>query len=506
MATTINSYNVKLGLDASDYISKSSLSRQETAALRREINGARTPTDNYERSIRLLDKALQQGAIDQGIYNRLVDQAGHKLEAASKRTTTLATSVTRLGAGFLGFQAVKSLIGGSIDLAAQAEQSSVSFNVLLKDAKEAEKLLGDLRQFAASTPFEFPEIRDAGRMLLAFGFTASEVKGQLGVLGNIASGTGTNFGELAELIGKARVQNTIYSEDLNQLTGRGINVLDGLADRFGVTTDQVKKLASESKITFGDLNAVLKDLANTDFAGLMVEQSKTLNGQWSNLKGIVSEIRQEFGEGLLPAIKESVSQTTVWARNLQVGLDAIAASKGFLDPASGDGLSGQAQRNIAERQAAIERDKAFLAKQLELREKGLPTVRTSQLPAAVGEGLNLGIDKGMERLRNGAGGLMHLIATVQDASAMVAMAGTANTQELIKATKEDPAIKSLEVGTQEAYSYLIQSQKEATAASKEDTARKKQLEENADRWRQKTTQWQDHVLAVLEKNGFKRIR
>ncbi len=177
-------------------------------------------------------------------------------------------------------------------LAGEAEQAKVAFEVLLGSGEAANKMLADLQKFAATTPFQFPEIRQSAQLLTAFGFSAEDVQQQLKVLGNIAAGTGQPITELAELVGKARVQNTIFSEDLNQLTGRGIPVLDLLAQRFGVTTDSVKKLASEGKIQFADLNAVLTALGDGSgrFAGLMEKQSATLLGTFSTLQDNVSAV------------------------------------------------------------------------------------------------------------------------------------------------------------------------------------------------------------------------
>lgn len=91
MATTINSYNVKLTLDASDYISKSDLSRKETAQLTRAINAARNPMETYARTYDLLEKALSKNSISLATYKRLLDEAKQK-------TGLLATAAQKLAA------------------------------------------------------------------------------------------------------------------------------------------------------------------------------------------------------------------------------------------------------------------------------------------------------------------------------------------------------------------------------------------------------------------------
>ncbi len=75
---------------------------------------------------------------------------------------------------------------------------------MLKSASSAKSLLGELKTFADQTPFEFPELRDAARQLLAFGFEAHEVQPELKKLGQLAAALQAPIGELANVYGKSR--------------------------------------------------------------------------------------------------------------------------------------------------------------------------------------------------------------------------------------------------------------------------------------------------------------
>jgi hypothetical protein len=59
--------------------------------------------------------------------------------------------------------------------AADVEQTKVAFTTLIGDAAKAEATLAKLRELGAQTPFEFPELADAGRKLIAFGESADTV-------------------------------------------------------------------------------------------------------------------------------------------------------------------------------------------------------------------------------------------------------------------------------------------------------------------------------------------
>jgi len=46
------------------------------------------------------------------------------------------------------------------------------------------------------------------------------------------------------------VQGRLFGEDINQLTGRGIPVIQELAKQFGVSESEVKKLVEQGKVGF----------------------------------------------------------------------------------------------------------------------------------------------------------------------------------------------------------------------------------------------------------------
>ncbi|MGC4030258.1 MAG: tape measure protein [Tepidisphaeraceae bacterium] len=192
----------------------------------------------------------------------------------------------------------------SISLAAELEQNAVAFETMLGSADAAKTVMQQLQDFAAATPFEFPELAKSAKSLLAFGVSADRILPSLKAIGDISSGIGAPVAEIAEIFGKAKVQGTLFAEDINQLVGRGIPVIQQFAKQLGVSEGQVKKLASEGQINFGMLQKAFTDLTSSggQFAGMMEKQSHTLGGMWSTLTdtvsmtlaGIVTQIVETF--------------------------------------------------------------------------------------------------------------------------------------------------------------------------------------------------------------------
>src|SRR3954447_9614747 len=59
----------------------------------------------------------------------------------------------------------------SIDVAGQFEQTSIAFTTLLGGAQASKEMLASLYTFAATTPFELPQVLQGARQIMAFGFS-----------------------------------------------------------------------------------------------------------------------------------------------------------------------------------------------------------------------------------------------------------------------------------------------------------------------------------------------
>lgn len=216
----------------------------------------------------------------------------------------IITSFAKIGLAIQGVQTlakgIASAVAGPLKLAASNEQTMVSFQVLTGSAEQATKTLGELRNFAASTPFQFPEISDSAKKLIAFGFSADEVTGELRKLGDISAGLNIPLSELSDIYGKARVSGRLFMEDINQLAGRGIPIQAELAKQFGVSGEKVRDLVSSGQVNFSHLQTAISNLTGEggQFAGLMAAQSQTLGGVWSTLKDNIGMALGEIGAGI----------------------------------------------------------------------------------------------------------------------------------------------------------------------------------------------------------------
>ena len=230
-----------------------------------------------------------------------------------------------LGAGrgvgsFFALFAAGATAKAMLGLATDAEQLHVKFRVLLKSGTAATAMLKNVGEFAASTPFQKMDIANAAQKLLAFNVPAKDVMTSIRQIGDISALTGNSITEMAELYGKANVQGRLFMEDINQLTGRGIPIIQSLASQFGVTESAVRGLVTSGQVTATNLQAAFAQMtaAGGQFAGGMDQLSQTTGGKLSTLWDKALKIATGFATKFLPLVNTAT--------------DGIAAGFEYVEP------------------------------------------------------------------------------------------------------------------------------------------------------------------------------
>ena len=192
------------------------------------------------------------------------------------------------------------------------QQLEVAFETMLGSAQQADTLMSQLVQTAATTPFGLQDVANGAKQLLAYGTEAEEVNQTLVRLGDIAAGLSIPLNDLVYLYGTTMTQGRLYTQDLRQFMGRGIPIVEELAKQFGVTKDEVSALVTAGKVGFPEVKKAIESLTDegSKFGGLMEKQSHTISGQISNIEDALDMMFNDIGkssEGVINSILSSVS-------------------------------------------------------------------------------------------------------------------------------------------------------------------------------------------------------
>ena len=232
-------------------------------------------------------------------------QANKELDALDRKGQALQQTIGKLASAF----AMKELVSKVASVRGEFQQLEVAFRTMLGSVSEADALLEQLTRTAATTPFGLEDVAQGAKQLLAYGLAADQVNGTLVRLGDIAAGLSVPLNDLVYLYGTTMAQGRLYTQDLNQFTGRGIPMIQELAKQFGVAESKVKELVEAGKVGFPEVQKVIESLTDEGgrFGGLMEAQSRTITGQISNIEDALTVMMNDIGQQSEGAINTALS-------------------------------------------------------------------------------------------------------------------------------------------------------------------------------------------------------
>lgn len=252
--------------------------------------------------------------VETGVTNtsKEIEKNGLGIEDMFNKMTKAAAA---FGAGFTA----KELIQNIIQVRGEFQQLEVAFTTMLGSSEKANVLMAQLTETAAKTPFDLQGVANGARQLLAYGTSAEDVNETLIRLGNIAAGLSQPLGDLVYLYGTTMTQGRLYTQDLNQFTGRGIPMIKELSKEFGVAESEIKGMVEAGMIGFPEVQKVIQNLTNEGgmFFNLMQEQSKTITGQISNIGDSFSMMLNEIGKANEGIINDALSSVSYLIENYE---------------------------------------------------------------------------------------------------------------------------------------------------------------------------------------------
>ncbi len=238
----------------------------------------------------------------------------HSAERATQNFRESVFSASNAVKALAGSMAVKVgfdwLVKGNADM--ETYQNTLA--IVMGSQEKAVETLAWANKFAASTPFEIPQIVEATTRMQSYGLNAQKT---LGIVGDMASVMGKDLMQAVEAVADAQ------TGEVERLKEFGITK--------GMIQQQAKELGSNPINTQGQItdqkafNAALFSLMEKRYKGGMDLQSKTFKGMLSNVQDFIGSAGRELGKPIFDAMKVGLGTALDWMNKLQ-GSGAITAA------------------------------------------------------------------------------------------------------------------------------------------------------------------------------------
>ncbi|WP_254306593.1 tape measure protein [Clostridium sp. 001] len=243
-------------------------------------------------------------------------------DKASSGLSIIRSGISRTIGMAVSLQGLLLGVGGTwagfvkpMQIAGDYEQTQMAFTTMLKSAQKANDFLAQAQNMANDTPFEFPQLANASKKLLAFGWDAKSILPDLRTIGDASAGLGLGakgIDEITLALGQMKAKGRVQGDEILQLTEAGIPATKILQEQLGLTADQVANIGNQGIAADKAISALLTGM-DKRFGGMMQAQSKTALGLISTLKDTFeNKILNQWGTGLWTGIKPGLIKVTDW--------------------------------------------------------------------------------------------------------------------------------------------------------------------------------------------------
>jgi hypothetical protein len=224
---------------------------------------------------------------------KTVKEVERDLDAMNQRINTAATvGLAGIAAGAIGV----------LSVASSAEQTAVAFEVMLGSASQAKAMLDQIYQLGKESPFQAADFQDAGKTLLQFGVSASEVVPIISMLGDVAAGDSEKLSRLAVVFGQVSAAGRLTGGDVLQMINSGFNPLQQIAQATGESMIELRKRMEAGGISSQEVAAAFRAATSEGgrFNGMTERIAATTGGKFSTVKDEFMMLAKSMGDTLLP--------------------------------------------------------------------------------------------------------------------------------------------------------------------------------------------------------------
>jgi tape measure domain-containing protein len=253
---------------------------------------------------------------------------GFKLMGLALKGAGVAIGAVVAGAVTLG-----GVIGkAGLEYNSMIENSTVAWTTLLGSQEKAKKEIQDIANFASKTQFGTEQVDAMAKYFYNAGIQGKALFDQLTRISDISGAfniTADNAKELARQMSQVDQAGVAYTEDLNILQDQGVPIFKALASVMGVNVAQVKKMASQGKITADIYNQAFNGIADT-VKGSANRQAMTMTGLMSTFKDLFGMLSGTLTQGIFNNMEAGLSRVNDALTAMMAGFKA-GGFKGMLE-------------------------------------------------------------------------------------------------------------------------------------------------------------------------------
>lgn len=258
----------------------------------------------------------------------------HDIDAASKSTQKQQNSLfaaiqkglkwTAVGVAAVGAALNGVVLYGGISRALNIEDARAKLKGLGHDTNSVKLILADALASVKGTAFGLDAAATTAAAAVAAGIKpGQQLEKYLRLTADAATIAGVSMEEMGAIINKVTARGVAQMEMLNQLSERGIPIIQWLAEEYGVTAEELTKMVSRGLVDAETFRRAIEK----NISGAALAAGETTRGAFANMRAAISRFGEMLiGEAGLGAARTFFNEVTVVFDGLAALLKPVVAT------------------------------------------------------------------------------------------------------------------------------------------------------------------------------------
>lgn len=231
----------------------------------------------------------------------------------------LTVGVAAAGAAITG--TLGAALSKGFDRLKSIDEAKFKLKALGNSASDVQGIMDSALESVKGTAFGMGDAATIAASAVAAGVKpGKELTEYLSMTADAAAVAGTSLSDMGRIINQVRTGQVAYTEDIQQLAERGIPIYQWLGDSMKVPAAEVKKLASEGKISSEIFEKAIRD----HIGGAAKEMGQSFSGSVQNAQAALGRLGEALlkpafqqAPGGISAITSALDGLTAWVNSNQ---------------------------------------------------------------------------------------------------------------------------------------------------------------------------------------------
>lgn len=271
-------------------------------------------TKAAENQRKLEDGARKAGKTSSDAINDVsdaLDELGGKVGPSNPISQFFNAMSGKIAAAF-SVAGIKAFLGQVYTVRSYFQDIESSMEVFLGSEEKAKKFTNDLKDYAYYNMFEFADLADASKQLIAYGNEVDRISGKGGILdqlSNIAKATNQPLMSLVNSWNKAKNVGFVDGRDMQSWAAKGLILKDVLKE--------MGEKVNGNKVSFEQLQKAIAHVTQEGqmFGGIMDKMMPNLSSSMGQLQDNLKSMWNDIGETIQKPMHDAIDYVSSLVSN-----------------------------------------------------------------------------------------------------------------------------------------------------------------------------------------------